>query len=169
MTTDWTTESEAYSPDRFYVRGSDQAGHREEIRVKVAPDLADALAKIVQSKSIPEYSTIQDIVRDAIVHRLHYLHQSGMVNGVESALRRQMAIESMVQYEEWASKFSTTIMRLADQVRSLLREKDPDATAEAERIVRNAYAEASCMTDAPYWRKKYMSFLESEFGDLLKE
>lgn len=167
---DWQVDTpDSYSPNKFYTRSTDSKGHREEIRLKLSPDLADALSIIVQSKAIPEYRTVQDIIRDAIVHRLHYLHESGMVKGIDSSLRRHLAIETLLEHEEWAARFDATLKKLVQQVKSLLLERDPEALEHAKQIVRNAYAEASSMTDQPYWRKKYIDYIEHELGPLLKD
>lgn len=164
---DWQLETGDYSPKKFYTKSSDSKGHSDTIWLKVPVSLSSALAAIVQSRAIPEYRTSQDICRDAIVHRLHYLYETGMIKGVESAMRRQMAIETLLEREEWASKFSETVDRVTEHVNMLLRERDPDAEAEAARLVKSIYAEAAGMTDTPYWQKKYTRFLEENFGFLL--
>jgi len=170
---DWQLEEpESYSPTKFYTRASDSKGHREEIRVKLPPDIYDAIGRIVRPDGkgpIPEYRTMQDFMRDAAVHRLKQLHDLGMVEGVENALRRQLAIEAILEHLEMQQRFLSTIERATPIVRSLVREGTTAAVQEAKRIVTEFYIQASSMSDAPYWQEKYISYLKSEFGDLLND
>lgn len=72
----WSTDDGSYSPDRFYCRSVDKQGHGSEVRAQIPPEMAAVMERIVQQQKIPNYQTKQDIVRDALAHRLHYITTS---------------------------------------------------------------------------------------------
>lgn len=68
----WGVEHGEYSPDRFYVTSGEGGG---QLRVKISDSTLGEMAALVQSAKIPEYRTMQDIVRDSLFHRLHYTRE----------------------------------------------------------------------------------------------
>jgi len=60
-----------YNIDDVYSHSTDDKGHYERVRVKLSPALEAMLAEIVTHD--PRYRTIEDVIRDALVHRVHYL------------------------------------------------------------------------------------------------
>lgn len=65
------TNGTSYDRDGIYAHSTDQKGHYEQVRVKVTPSIEAELAQFVASKT-RDYRTIEDFVRNAIVHQLHY-------------------------------------------------------------------------------------------------
>lgn len=59
-----------YDPDRFYVKASDQRGHSEKVGFKVPPDVYAQVMRFVADQSFPDYQTIGDVFRDAVVHMM---------------------------------------------------------------------------------------------------
>lgn len=59
-----------YSPSSFYCEGSDKKGHGRQIRIH--PDSHGQVAVILANTDLP-YNTYEDFVRDAVVHRWHWL------------------------------------------------------------------------------------------------
>lgn len=86
----WGTEDPNYSVDRFYTRGSDGKGNSEAVRARFAPEVIARLHRVVQQGRIPEYRTVADIIRDAVVHRLQYLDNEYMEDGHKSSLTLAM-------------------------------------------------------------------------------
>lgn len=70
------TSGKAYNPDSTYCDASDARGHYEQINVKLPPRLEQIMDVVVQTND--NYRSRQDIVRDALFHRLHTLVTSGV-------------------------------------------------------------------------------------------
>lgn len=60
-----------YRSDRFYTRSVDKDGHGQKLNLRVPQGIDSQMYAAVQD--IPEYRTIHDLIRDAVVHRLEYL------------------------------------------------------------------------------------------------
>ena len=82
MTTDlpfdpWETAkgNEPYAEDRIYTRSVDKRGFGSSQRTKFPPEVLAEMGKIVAKEWVPEYGSVQDFVRDAVIHRLHYWSQ----------------------------------------------------------------------------------------------
>ena len=57
-----------YDPDKFYIKASDQRGHSEKVSFKVPPDIYAQVMRFVADDTFPDYQTIGDVFRDAVVH-----------------------------------------------------------------------------------------------------
>lgn len=79
----WTLSGAGYSPDSFFTRATDGNGHDTTIHVKVSPALMAQITEVRESKDIPDYRTIADIVRDSVIHRLNYLSSNGFTGAVD--------------------------------------------------------------------------------------
>ena len=64
-----------YNPNAYYTQASDKKGHSAKMGVKIPVTIAGEVGVVVSSDKIPEYRTVQDFIRDAIIHRLHDIQQ----------------------------------------------------------------------------------------------
>lgn len=71
----FATQDSGYNEDDFYTRSTDGHGHQRHVRVNFPPSVVGQIAEIIQSGRIGAYKTSQDFIRDAVVHRLHYLNE----------------------------------------------------------------------------------------------
>lgn len=58
----------AYDPESFYVRATDNRGHKEKISFGVPPDVYAQVMKFVGDEQFSEYDSPADVFRDAVVH-----------------------------------------------------------------------------------------------------
>lgn len=65
------TKGTAYDRDAIYAHSTDNKGHYEQVRVKLTPSIEAEIAELVASK-LRGYRTLEDFIRNAIVHQLHY-------------------------------------------------------------------------------------------------
>lgn len=68
----WVLSQNGYDPDRIYTKATDGNGQSTVLHVKVSPALYYELQALVQSRAIPELRTYADVVRDALIHRMHH-------------------------------------------------------------------------------------------------
>lgn len=64
-----TSNGVGYDVKKVYSRASDGRGHSEVISIKISPALDAVIREVIER--VPEYNTKSDVVRDALVHRLH--------------------------------------------------------------------------------------------------
>lgn len=67
-----------YSPEKFYTHATDAKGHLSQMRVAFPPQIANEISKYVASGKYPDYRTAQDVIRDAVFHRLKWLTDNGI-------------------------------------------------------------------------------------------
>lgn len=120
----WGTENPEYDEREFYVGSTDGKGHNTNVQVPIPPNIMGALSSMVATREIPAYRSVQDFVRDAIVHRLHQLAILDLSDDPE--LQRARAQE-------------ITSSRIAAEVRAL--ELDREQLAQAEEGMRVAASE----------------------------
>lgn len=118
--TDWLTDDGQYSEEKFYCHSTDGKGHAESLRVNVPPPIMAQISKMIQSNQFPDYSTAQDITRDALIHRLRFL---ATMKGDRELLR-------IIEFE----------MRNAERARKLhMLERMQFALEETERLFKMAH------------------------------
>jgi hypothetical protein len=90
---DWSDAigSSDYDPSTIYT-ASTKDGVGEKLVTRVPPSILGEIAAIIQSRLVPEYRTAQDLVRDALIHRLIYLTEHYEVS---TSLRRMLVSEQM--------------------------------------------------------------------------
>lgn len=104
----WGVETPDYSIDQFYCESTDGRGHSDNHRVRMKPQLSGEIGALVASGVIPEYSTPSSFIRDAVVHRLHWLSE----NLDNPVLRARLAeVVRRAAIEETTSRY----IRLVDE------------------------------------------------------
>lgn len=71
-----TDDGDNYNRGHFYVKAvpkKRQGGAPKNVQVPLNPDQHAVISQIVQQRMVPAYQTMQDLIRDAITHRLHDL------------------------------------------------------------------------------------------------
>lgn len=62
-----------YSEDRFYTKSTNEHNHGEKFQVRVPQGIDSQIHAAV--REVPEYRHVNDMVRDALVHRLEYIQK----------------------------------------------------------------------------------------------
>ncbi len=88
-------EKRGYSEDRFYIKSSDKQGHSKMIRIWIPQGIQAQVYEAISK--VPHYRSVQDFVRDALVHRLEFTqHRYAM----SDQARRAMELERMMADQE---------------------------------------------------------------------
>lgn len=153
----WVLSGDGYSPERFYVRSTDGHGHDTTITVKISPALMGQLQHIIQSRQVPDYRTNADVVRDALIHRMRWLHDnmSSVVNLADLEVEQRQAELDRVatQRDAWNHYLQT----LDEQLTDLIRNREFD---EAEWIM-DQNTDVEAMTP-PFLKKLGMILAEHQ-------
>ena len=81
-----------YDPNEFYVRTVDKRGHKETVHVAMPPDLFAEIHETANNPNFPFYRTVQDLMRDAVLHRMHWLYEKyGATEHAKEFLALEMA------------------------------------------------------------------------------
>jgi len=117
----WATERAGYSPERFYT----SSGGRDHGTVQIAlpVNLLTEIDRLVQSGQVPEYQTRQDVIRDALVHRLRF---------VAEELKRMDAMGAR-RLNTWIQLATVRAIRAEKNAREEILKELEDALKEAER------------------------------------
>lgn len=88
----WETDGDHddYNPSHFYTHSQDKKGHSVTIYTSITKPLAAELANLAQSGMVPAYRSRQDIIRDAIYHRVKQI--AIMINNSELEITVDMAM-----------------------------------------------------------------------------
>ncbi len=85
----------SYNADKLYTDSTDAKGHYEQINVKVPPSVDALIMQAVDDN--PGYNrSRQAFIRDAIVHRLHYVHMS-QGSTIDPVVIEQMVFRAQMQ------------------------------------------------------------------------
>jgi hypothetical protein len=104
-----------YDVASFYPEATDGRGHSDNLRVRLKPEIAGEIGALVASGVIPEYATPQAVIRDAIVHRLHWLSENTddpvLAAKMAEAVRRTVIEETTQRYTRLIDSFEEFISR----------------------------------------------------------
>lgn len=156
----------AYDPEQKMFKSRDTRGQSVLTYVRVPPDVLSQLEQIVQSGKFV-YKTIQEIIREAIGHRLFYLSKRISSEALDDTLVRLAAVHDLIEEEERMSEYQRELDKLDALVSAKLNE-GAQGRKRAVTIVRRFYDQVSRMKD-PYYQEVFTQRLENKFHDLLRE
>jgi hypothetical protein len=135
-----------YSPDDIVTSSQDDHGHSAHLRVHVPKYWASMLEFLTHSPWWPEYRSSQDVLRDAIYHRLHWVdqqHGREQFPHVQEALARERLLARLRADEADAAHREEM---LADIERSLSRNLAEGDVEAARKTIEEA---EGLMADLP--------------------
>lgn len=112
------TKGSAYDRDEIYAHATDTKGHYEQVRVKITPSIEAEMAEMVASK-MRAYRTVEDFVRNAIVHQLHY-EMTTVRPQVEPIITAEMRMSQLNRYNALISSWNDTIKATMETGEALL-------------------------------------------------
>lgn len=116
----WTTVTPGgYSRQSYYMRATDRQGHSQNMQVKVTEQIAGMIGALVAS-GMTRYKTPQDFVRDAIVHRLHDMHEMGRAGLIAGQLPELIASAQIEQNRIERDARAELLKRTDEEVRVLV-------------------------------------------------
>lgn len=159
----WAVD-DGYSVDKYYTRATDNKGHGSTLYARMLTDVAEQIAKIVQSNVIPEYKTHQDFIRDAIYHRLRYLSDNGFIKHDDVILRIR-ALEGFMREEQRRIEYEETL-KLVDKTLSAYISHGAEGIIRAKQVIDEIHENVIQIQDA-YWAKRYTEAI-AKFEQMIK-
>lgn len=116
---------ETYSVENYYTASTDAKGHGTTFRLYIPPTILYQCGRIVASRKVPQYRTKEDIGRDALYHRLHWINEN--VDFGDSDLDRTLSMwDIRMQMQQQADRVEE-----AEELFSFLADK----TRKGENVV----------------------------------
>lgn len=129
----WGTQADDYDIAEFYTKATDGRGHSDNMRVRVKPEIAGEIAAVVSSGRIPDYTTPQDFIRDAIVHRLRWLSEhaddQALAARLADKVRRAIVEERAAQHLAFIESFEGMMLRVHEVCEASLKWDDHHGVA----------------------------------------
>ena len=141
--------------DVFVFSSQDDKGHSSYLRVPISKDVAMIIAEIIQKGYFP-YRTREDLVRDAIYHRLYYLLQKLDLN-LGSKLQRERDRQAIVEKYEIEKEHINWLSKMESMLEDITDEK------VRGEMVALAYEQIVSEPD-PYWRGKGLQILKDKYA-----
>lgn len=150
----WAGETENYAVNKFYTSSIENkhGNHRTIKNVPIPPGLMGQMSALVQSGRIPAYKTIQDIVRDAIVHRLHYLADFTADAEMKSVVEQEVLDSNRIKIMDRMKKYKDTVSQFTDALFLTKMERDTEAYTAVLKELNTAI---------PFYPEPYRSQLEN--------
>lgn len=107
----WSTESSDYSPDRFYVVSAENSGQRVSRNIWLPATTDAQIVRLIQEGKIRDYRSRDDIIRDALVHRLFYVNQmlqDGMLGSAVTGQMRQSKVDAVMRNQQQDEHYVTS-------------------------------------------------------------
>lgn len=109
-----------YSVDKFYVRASDGKGHSMNVQVPLSTSTYGIITGLLAGKDFPAYKTIQDFIRDAVIHRARYLTEAQRKGRYSDILAANPGMQAMIERDQIMAAMDA-IIRERDQVEATFR------------------------------------------------
>lgn len=112
-----------YDPSHFYVRSTDGRGHGEKMSLTVPPDLLGRVQALIESRKFP-YRTTHDLMRDALLHRLHALNDIVLDPNLTEFLNQQRLAHVLEQQRMMVQQAKETIDLTRDHLQACWNAND---------------------------------------------
>lgn len=107
-----------YKENRFYTHSTNRKGFKDTVRIPLPPNVLAQMNAIVQQRKVADYKTVQDLVRDAIIHRLKWLVDYTGDEEMDRAVDREVQSARMEQIRnecnDWMMVYSLNEEALYD-------------------------------------------------------
>lgn len=89
-----TIVKSVYSPDKLYTEMTDTKGHYEQVNTKITPSV-EAMVMQAVDDNLDYRGSKAAFIRDAIIHRLHYLHNNPGSTIDHNSVQRELHVAAM--------------------------------------------------------------------------
>lgn len=152
----WETSGDAgeYDPTHFYTHSQDKKGHSVTIYTSIAKPLAAEISNLAQSGMVPAYRSRQDIIRDALYHRVKQISMMVDNSELEIAVDMAMLMSDEIRLVDEADQAEQLIQALRSNAQAIFA-KDGNNTGRLKRYLAQRREMADSIPE-PY-RDDYLS------------
>ncbi len=123
----WSVKSgQKYNSDRRYTKHSDRAGHSAEIRLKLPPQMAAQIGKIVAGQMIPDYERNSDFVVDACYHHLEFIGRQLESGEIQQTLNVLILLDDARRKRVEREAFEELIQNINDNAQVFFPTRNQD-------------------------------------------
>lgn len=152
---------EDYDPAKFYCRSTNKFDHSVKVQSPFPNDIVAAIDKVVNLRLVPEYTSRHALIRDAVVHRLHFLVETFG----DWEIGELLALERVVAAAEARRALRVRQKEILETAEVELRELSQDAdweSLEAEL----AQLEAALPTLTEHYQRKLAVLIDQHRASL---
>lgn len=123
----WSVRSsQKYDKDRRYTKHSDRAGHSAEIRLKLPPQMAAQIGKIVAGQVIGDYERNSDFVIDACYHHLERIGRELESGEIQQTLNVLILLDDARRRKIEREAFEELIIEVNDNAQVFYPSRNQD-------------------------------------------
>jgi hypothetical protein len=139
-----------YDEGEYYIHSTDRKGHGSSLRVQVPPDIARRIHVLIVDPRLP-YKTPNDLIRDAIVHRIAKLESDlpDLEPSINVFVREALLGQRIAQRESserLATEYYSEMEKASPAERASLRDEIADAI-EDETLTETARKSLQLLLD----------------------
>lgn len=116
-------DDRGYREDRFYTRSVNADGHGTRMQVRVPQGIDSQMHAAVAE--VPEYKTVHDLIRDAVIHRLEFLQKRyNLGDGARRMLELERIRAGMAHRNQETEEMQGAVDDLEEKLQSLYNKED---------------------------------------------
>ena len=132
-----------YDPNRFYIHSTNRHNHSTSVRTiprttSFPPEIVAEMAQIVDDPRTP-YRSKQDLIRDAVIHRLHHLATTLQDGSFVQSFDLFLLRESIAERQHEDDELESTIDLIDTEISRYRTNRNPDGIADVIEQARTAW------------------------------
>ncbi len=120
------TDAESYDPFRFYTFSQDKHGHSGTLHVPFPKPLLAEMAALASSGVVPAYRGANDIVRDAVYHRVKQIAQMVDAGELEVSVDMAMLMSDEMKIQNDAQEAANLIAAMKENAQGIYAREGTD-------------------------------------------
>lgn len=162
---DFENRDSSYSEFDFYTASRDKKGHKEQINLRVPDGQIRMMWEIVNSFN--EYGSVQDFLRDAIIHHMHRRNQQIGSAEIERRLHLDISQAKSQRYLDELAEMSKSVELVEQVLKEAFEARDwmlmQEAVEHGFEVVEELRAPYSIQLKAKIveWKRRLKQSLET--------
>lgn len=130
-------EDTSYSEEKFYVASVNEHDHDESMRIRMPKWMMVYMQDLVRDPRLPAYRSVADVLRDALAHRVHYIHENGLTDSDTDWIEREILRGSMARIASRRADKIENVQSVITTITEAQQSHDPDELNAALEVAAN--------------------------------